>query len=166
MPRFQHSPSRPGSHQQLASPWVQAPTLRHLLTISPGNVGRTVVWMIAFIVPGLCTWSVGIADVSEVPGRACANICASSVVPDMPDVMISDMREYWLPMAPLMFSHFGWAASLGGFRGSNEMWHEPHAVPMRNGGSIEPSARRFMALSLLFGSLEMRPRSPSPPLCS
>ena len=29
------------------------------------------------------------------------------------------------------------------------MWQEPHDVPIRNGGSIEPSARRVTALSEL-----------------
>ena len=114
--------------------------------------------MIALIVPGLCTWSVGIAEVSEVPGRACENICASSVAPDMPDVRISETRVYWFPSAPLRFSHCGLAVSFGGFNGSNAMWHEPHAVPIRNGGSIEPSARRLSAESLDFGSFDRAPR--------
>ena len=60
----------------------------------------------------------------------------------MPDPRISEMRRYWLPIAPLMFSHFGRAGSAGGFSGSNAMWHEPQDVPIRNGGSIEPSASR------------------------
>src|SRR5262245_47513297 len=113
---------------------------------------------IALIVPGLCTWSVGIADVSDVPGRACANICASSVVPDMPEVRISETREYWLPIAPLMFSQRGLAGSFGGFSGSNAMWHEPQLVPIRNGGSIEPSASRFIPASLDLGLVDKRPR--------
>ena len=41
------------------------------------------------------------------------------------------------------------------------MWHEPHAVPIRNGGSIEPSARRLKLLSLLFGSLDELAAKPS-----
>ena len=76
----------------------------------------------------------------------------------MPDVRTSETREYWLPSAPLRFSHCGLAGSFGGFSGSNAMWHEPHAVPIRNGGSIEPSARRFSAESLDFGSFERAPR--------
>ena len=68
------------------------------------------------------------------------------------------MRAYWLPSAPLMFSHSGWAGSFGGFSGSNEMWQEPQAMPIRNGGSIEPSARRFSAESLDFGSFASTPR--------
>ena len=67
------------------------------------------------------------------------------------------MREYWLPCAPLMFSHWGWAGSFGGLRGSNAMWHAPHAVPIRNGGSIEPSANRLSLLSLKRGSFDKRP---------
>src|SRR5438067_12203048 len=39
-----------------------------------------------------------------------------------------------------MFSQRGCAGSAGGFRGSNAMWHEPHVVPIRNGGSTEASA--------------------------
>ena len=74
MPRCQHLPSRPGSHQQAASSLLQARNLAPLVDVFTANVGRTLVLMIAFIVPGLCTWSVGIAEVSEVPGRACANI--------------------------------------------------------------------------------------------
>ena len=76
----------------------------------------------------------------------------------MPEVRTSEMREYWLPWAPLMFSHFGLAGSLGGLRGSNAMWQEPQAVPMRNGGSIEPSASRLSSLSLDFGSFDSAPR--------
>ncbi len=40
------------------------------------------------------------------------------------------MRRYWLPIAPLMFSHLGCAGSAGGFSGSNAMWHEPQDVPI------------------------------------
>jgi hypothetical protein len=50
------------------------------------------------------------------------------------------MRVYWLPTSPLMFSHFGFAGSAGGLSGSKAMWHEPHEVPIRNGGSIDASA--------------------------
>ena len=66
----QHLPSRPGSHQQVASGslFSHEPTLRHLLITSPSKTGRRARLMIAFIVPGLFTWSVGTADVSEDPG--------------------------------------------------------------------------------------------------
>ena len=53
-------------------------TLRHLFTISPAKVGRCARLMIALIVPGLLIWSLGIADVSLVPGRACAKTWYSS----------------------------------------------------------------------------------------
>src|SRR3546814_4092335 len=70
----QHLPTRPGSHQQLVSgsPASQASTLRHLSTTSLAKVGRWRKLMIELIVPGLLTWSLGIAEVSLVPGRACA----------------------------------------------------------------------------------------------
>src|SRR3546814_18546244 len=68
----QHLPSRPGSHQQLVSgsPASQASTLRHLSTPSLAKVGRWRNLMIELIVPGLLTWSLGIAEVSLVHGRA------------------------------------------------------------------------------------------------
>ena len=96
--------------------------------------------MIEFIVPGLLTWSCEIADVSVTPGRACVNICHSMLVFGIPEPRSSDMREYWLPTRPLMFSHFGCAGSSGGLSGSNAIWHEPQVVPIRNGGSYEASA--------------------------
>ena len=52
------------------------------------------------------------------------------------------MRVYWLPTSALRFSHFGLAGSSGGLSGSNAMWQEPQDVPIRKGGSIEPSERR------------------------
>src|SRR5687767_8897959 len=73
--RAQHLPCLPGSHQQ-ARGSAFAPhslVLRHLSTTSFANVGRCAVLMMALIVPGLFIWSVGTADVSDVPGRACAN---------------------------------------------------------------------------------------------
>src|SRR5258706_15504847 len=109
--------------------------LRHLVIVSPGNVARCDRLMIALIVPGLLTWSCEIAEVSVTPGRACANICHSRLVFAMPEPSSSDIRVYWLPIRPLMFSHFGCAGSAGGFNGSNAMWHEPQVVPIRNGGS-------------------------------
>ncbi len=114
----------PARTSTACAPAAQSATLRHLLTSSSENVGRCLVWMIALMVPGLLTWSVGIAEVSDVPGRACANICASSVVPAMPEASTSEMRLYWLPMPPLMFSHLGFAGSFGGCAGSNAMWHD------------------------------------------
>ncbi len=149
--RCQHLPSRPGSHQQIrVAPSRRLPTLRHLLTISPGNVGRTfdvddrvhrarVVHLV-----GRDRRRVGRAG-----PRVREHLVLRACPCDMPEPRISEMREYWLPMAPLMFSHLGWAGSLGGFSGSNAMWHEPQAVPIRNGGSIEPSARRLTRESLL-----------------
>src|SRR5262245_62054102 len=70
----------------------------------------------------------------------------------MPEPSSSEMRRYWLPIAPLMFSHLGWAGSAGGLSGSNAMWHEPQDVPMRNGGSIGPAASRRTRESADFGS--------------
>src|SRR3546814_11324125 len=98
--------------------------------------------MMAFIVPGLLTWSLGIAEVSLVPGRACANTWYSSDAGGMPEASSSEMRRYWLPIAPLMLAHSGLAGSSGGLSGSKAMWQEPQLVPIRNGGSIAPSARR------------------------
>src|SRR5690606_12426739 len=154
-PRTQHLPLRPGSHQQ-AAPFFCSPqlsALRHLMIDSFSNTGRCAMLMSALMVPGLFTWSVGMAEVSEVPGRACANICHSSVFAAMPYTMISEMRVYWLPTRPLMFSHFGFAGSSGGLSGSNAMWHDPHDVPMRNGGSTEPSCSRLAGASPLFAFL-------------
>ena len=79
--RSQHFPSRPGSHQHFVSAAGvagQAVTLRHLITSSPSNCGRWWKLWMALMVPGFETWSVGIAEVSDVPGRACAYIWYSS----------------------------------------------------------------------------------------
>ena len=61
----------------------------------------------------------------------------------MPDPNTSDSRLYWAPSSPLMFSGFGFAGSLGGFNGSRLMWQVPQAIPIRNGGSTEPSISLF-----------------------
>src|SRR5262245_59683737 len=96
--RSQHLPSCSHQHDAVAFASVvsrsPAATLRHLITCSCLKTGRTLVLMIAFIVPGLYTWSEAIADVSVVPGRVYENICTSSVVPGMPEVRISDTRVY------------------------------------------------------------------------
>src|SRR3546814_8687285 len=115
-PLRQHLPSRPGSHQHAVSgsPGSQAVTLRHLSTTSLAKVGRWRKLMMAFIVPGLLTWSLGIAEVSLVPGRACANTWYSSDAGGMPEASSSEMRRYWLPIAPLMLAHSGLAGSSGG----------------------------------------------------
>ncbi len=63
--------------------------------------------IMAFIVPGLFTWSFGIADVSTVPGRAWAKTWYSMVSWDMPEPRIWETRAYWLPTVPEMFSHLG-----------------------------------------------------------
>src|SRR4249919_960391 len=140
MPLRQHLPSRPGSHQQAGSLSLQAATLRHLSTISPEKVGRCARLVIALIVPGLLIWSLGIADVSLVPGRACAKTWYSSESCGIPEASISEMRRYWLPITPLMLLQSGLAGSFGGLSGSNAIWHDPQLVPIRNGGSIAPSA--------------------------
>ena len=70
----------------------------------------------------------------------------------MPEASICDTRLYWLPTSPSMFSHLGLLGSAGGFSGSYEMWQAPHDMPMRNGGSIEPSNKRLKRESPLFSS--------------
>src|SRR3546814_19346408 len=79
-PLRQHLPSRPGSHQHAVSgsPGSQAVALRHLSTTPLAKVGRWRELMMEFIVPGLLTWSLGIAEVSLLPGRVCANTWHSS----------------------------------------------------------------------------------------
>jgi hypothetical protein len=114
--------------------------LRHLVTTSPLNTGRWATLIRALIVPGLLIWSCEIAEVSVTPGRACANIWYSRLLIGIPEPSSSDMRVYWLPIRPLMFSHFGCAGSAGGLSGSKAMWHEPQEVPIRKGGSTEASA--------------------------
>src|SRR5512134_2610034 len=163
-PLRQHLSWRPGSHQQVSfstSLVSQALTLRHLMMSWLANVGRWLVLMMALIVPGLLTWSVGMAEVSEVPGRACAKICHSGLSVGMPDTISSEMRRYWLPTPPLMFSHLGCSASLGGLSGSKAMWHEPQDVPIRNGGSTEPSDMRLVRPSVVFALADNRRLKPS-----
>src|SRR5262245_39967654 len=93
--RSQHFPSLPGSHQQARSsaPAAHDVTGRHLITCS-SNVGRCARFMIGFIVPGLLTESLGIPDVSTVPGRVCENVCHSMLLSDIPEAKISEMRPY------------------------------------------------------------------------
>ena len=72
--------------------------------------------MSGFIVPGLLTWSFGTADVSTVPGRACAKICHSRLFSRHARGQdLGRARLYWLPTRPSMFSHCGCAGSCGGF---------------------------------------------------
>src|SRR3546814_20176010 len=119
--------------------------------------------MIELIVPGLLTWSLGIAEVSLVPGRACANTWYSSEAGGMPEASSSEMRRYWLPIAPLMLAHSGLTGSSGGLSGSKAMWQEPQLVPIRNGGSIAPSASRRTCESADAGSSAICRLSPSQP---
>src|SRR3546814_14907265 len=125
-PVRQHLPSRPGSHQHAVSgsPGSQAVALRHLSTTSLAKVGRWRKLMNELIVPGLLTWSLGIAEVSLVPGRACANTWYSSEAGGMPADSSSAMRRYWLPHAPLRLAPKGLAGCPGGFRGSKGETHE------------------------------------------
>ena len=74
--------------------------------------------MIAFIVPGLETKSIGSAEVSTMPGRARAISCHSSRCGERPLPSMFEMRLYWLPTRASMFSHAGSAGSAGGFVGS------------------------------------------------
>src|SRR6267154_2258240 len=92
----QHLPSRPGSHQQLSSLAFlsQLAVLRHLLICSAANSGRCAMLMMALMVPGLFTWSCGIAEVSVTPGRGCANSCHSRLEVDMPEPSNSDICVY------------------------------------------------------------------------
>ena len=62
-----------------SAPGLQRPAGRHFVTCS-SNVGRRSRLMSGFIVPGLLIWSLGTADVSTVPGRACAKICHSRLL--------------------------------------------------------------------------------------
>src|SRR5215831_6732447 len=107
-PRSQHLPTRPGSHQHLSAeaPPGQAETLRHFRT-SSSNVGRCFRLMMAFIVPGLDTKSMGSAEVSTIPGRARAMSCHSKLCFGMPEPKRLEIRLYWLPTSALMFAHFG-----------------------------------------------------------
>src|SRR3546814_8471419 len=108
--------------------------------------------MIELIVPGLLTWSLGIAEVSLVPGRACANTWYSSEAGGMPEASSSEMRRYWLPIALLLLAHSELAGSSGGLSGSKAMWKEPQLVPIRNGGSIAQSASRRTCETAAAGS--------------
>ena len=170
--RCQHLLSRPGSHQHFSSSFSapQVSTLRHLLIISPVKVGRCDRLMIALMVPGLFTWSCGIAEVSRTPGRACANTCHSRLVRAIPEPKSSDIRVYWLPIRPLMFSHRGRAGFTGGLRGSNAMWHEPQVVPMRYGGSTDASASLLTLASegmpVCLTSFLLKPSQPAEPALS
>jgi len=83
---------------------------------------------------------VGIAEVSEVPGRAWAKICHSRSSCGMPEMRISETRMYWLPTRPERFSHLGCSGSSGGLAGLKATWQEAQAVPIRKGGSTEASA--------------------------
>src|SRR3546814_11908260 len=96
--------------------------------------------MIELIVPGLLTWSLGIAEVSLVPGRACANTWYSSEAGGMPEASSSEMRRYWLPIAPLMLAHSGLPGSSGGLSWSKAVWPEPQLVTIRDAGSVDPPA--------------------------
>src|SRR5947209_20259292 len=114
--RSLHLPGLPGSHQQTSGSDFsgQLATGRHFKTFSFGKVGRCATLMMAFMVPGLCTESLGIAEVSTVPGRSCAKSCHSGLSLGMPEAKTSEIRWYWLPTAPLRFSQRGLAGSLGG----------------------------------------------------
>ncbi len=138
-----HLPGLPGSHQQASgsAPAGQAATGRHLRTFSLKPCGREAKLIRAFIVPGLWTMSLGIAEVSTVPGRSCENSCHSGLSVGMPEAMISELRRYWLPISSLRFSHCGWAGSFGGLSGLNAIWQAPQDMPIRKGGSIEGSER-------------------------
>ena len=74
--------------------------------------------MIAFIVPGFDTKSIGSAEVSTMPGRARAISCHSSRCGDSPLPSRFETRLYWLPTSASMFSQAGFDGSAGGFCGS------------------------------------------------
>ena len=115
----QHLPSRPGSHQQVSgsAPASQAAALRHFST-SSSKSGRRAKLMMAFMVPGLETKSIGSAEVSTMPGRARAMSCHSSRCGERPLPRSSETRLYWLPTSASMFSQAGCVGSSGGFSGS------------------------------------------------
>src|SRR6187549_4025515 len=83
--RAQHLPSRSHQHDPAGAFGSHVEAARHLGTASSPNRGRTLVLRIAFMVPGLCTWSLGTAEVSTVPGRAWVKICHSGLSFAMPD---------------------------------------------------------------------------------
>ena len=73
--------------------------------------------MMAFMVPGFDTVSIGNAEVSTVPGRERAISCHSRRSCDMPEPSSCEMRLYWLPTRPSMFFHSGALGSAGGLVG-------------------------------------------------
>src|SRR5690349_11106501 len=85
------------------------------------------------------------ADVSTIPGRACAKTWYSMARGETPDPRIWEKREYWFPTVPEICSSFGFAGSVGGCSGLNAIWQDPHDRPIKNGGSMEPSRMRGMA---------------------
>src|SRR5262249_24091027 len=104
-----------GSHQQVAPPDGQLAALRHLSTrcSAAGRFGRLT---IELTVPGLAAVSMGSAEGSMVPGRACAISCHSSLCDDSPDAMICDVGRGGLRITPWIFPHGG-AWGRGGARG-------------------------------------------------
>src|SRR5690242_9332611 len=113
---LQHLLALAGSHQHLASPPGQLETLRHLSTRCSCS-GRLPKLMMAFMVPGFDTVSIGSAEVSTVPGRARAISCHSSRSCDMPEPSSCETRLNWLPTSPSMFFHSGALGLAGGFSG-------------------------------------------------
>src|SRR5215831_14619074 len=119
---LQHLLALAGSHQHLASPPGQLEALRHFSTrcSCSGRLAGPKL-MMAFMVPGFDTVSIGSAEVSTVPGRARAISCHSRTCGSIPEASICDTRLYWLPTSPSMFSHSGLLGTAGGFSGSYEM---------------------------------------------
>src|SRR3954468_9923026 len=101
------------------------------------------------------------AEVSTVPGRSCEKSCHSRLFATVPEAMISEIRAYGLPTAPLRFSQRGWAGSWGGWSGAGgggggekKIGGAPQPMPMRKGGSIDGSARWLTRESGFLGSVE------------
>src|SRR5712691_4846667 len=90
---LQHLLALAGSHQHLASPPGQLEAFRHFSTRC-SCVGRLAKLMMAFMVPGFDTVSIGSAEVSTVPGRERAISCHSSRSCDMPEPSSCEMRLY------------------------------------------------------------------------
>ena len=91
--------------------------MRHFKT-SSSKSGRRAKLMIAFIVPGFDTKSIGTAEVSTIPGRARAISCHSSRCGERPLPSRFETRLYWLPTSASMFSQPGLVGSAGGLSGS------------------------------------------------
>jgi len=72
----------------------------------------------------------------------------------MPEMRISETRYVLVADQAGEVFHFGCSGSAGGLAGLKATWQEAHAVPIRNGGSIEASASLRTLKSERAGSLD------------